>query len=193
MKVEVKELKMLLSYIENKISKLESSEEKSASELFNLNIVDSNLSLLLSGLTDEKEYNLTDRHPHIKKALCEFRKKDSLKNDETEVLENIASSCKNLLSFIKKIKKAASDSKNDFLEKNIISRLDFAQALINEIALINELPQKEAKKWLSKNIDIDTKIGAKILGSKTSPLKAQAARQNGKKGGRPPLKKKRLS
>ncbi|MCR5217154.1 hypothetical protein [Treponema sp.] len=190
MKVEVKELKVLLDYVENKISRLETSGIASSAELFDLNIVDSNLTLLLSTIGDAKEYDLTDRHPHIKKALAEYRENFSIKNDETSLLEQISSSCRSAINGLKKIKKAAAETSNPYLERNVGIRLDFAEVLINEIASINELSHKEMKKWLLQNIDVDGKIGARILGSKTSPLKAETARQNGKKGGRPSSKEK---
>lgn len=190
MKVEVKELKVLLEYVENKIARLETSGSASSAELFDLNIVDSNLTLLLSTIEEKKEYELTDRHPHIKKALMEYRENFSTKNDETHLLEQISSSCRNAINGLRKIQKAAADTSNPFLERNVSIRLEFAEVLINEIASINELSHKEMQKWLLQNVDVDGKIGARILGSKTSLSKAAAARENGKKGGRPPAAEK---
>ncbi|MBO6177236.1 MAG: hypothetical protein J6O39_06820 [Treponema sp.] len=190
MKVEVKELKVLLDYVENKIARLETSGSASSAELFDLNIVDSNLTLLLSTIEDKTEYDLTDRHPHIKKALMEYRDNFSTKNDDTHLLEQISSSCRNAINGLRKIQKAAADTSNPFLERNVGIRLEFAEVLINEIASINELSHKEMQQWLLQNVDVDGKIGARILGSKTSLSKAAAARENGKKGGRPPAAEK---
>ena len=188
MNVEKAELSELQKYVEKRIAKLSSDKNSDASELFDLNILDSTISLLLLSADEKKEtVSLTQNDKIVKEALSKYRRKFSVGKKSRIALDEISSGAEELCIELASLKKKASFDLTDekILSKNVQDRLDFAFALLDEIAAIKSSGKKTVEKWMTQKIPLPQKNAASIMGSVRTPKKAAASRKNGKKGGRP--------
>ena len=188
MQVEIKELEELRNYVSSKIEKLSASPETDSAKLFDLNILDSSISLLLlSASSDEDTVEIGPENKNIKTALLSFRKTFSVGGKSRLLMEEVSFSaselCMSLAALKKKVLETIPEEK--ILLKNLSSRIDFAYALMEEIAAIGKPSKKTAEKWQNEKVPLPGKSAASILGGITSPRKQEASRINGKKGGRP--------
>ena len=185
MKVEKKELIELHKMITKKIEKNSMSSKPDSTKLFDLNMIDSNLSLLLSMNEDKKVIELTRTDSKIKDALKEFRKNTKTKTDSMDLFNDIQDIAEDVSTAINKALKKVSAFNEEILVSNINTRLNQALYLMNEIIEASTKTKKLKKQWLTEKIPLPSKNAASQLGSIKSEKKAIASRENGKKGGRP--------
>ena len=69
--------------------------------------------------------------------------------------------------------------------ENLKKRLDHAQELLVQIALLKNESKKTLREWNTQIMPLPSSVAGTILGQMKTAKKAEASRENGKKGGRP--------
>ena len=171
-----------------KIEKLSAAPESDTAKLFDLNILDSSISLLLlSSSPEDDSVEVGPENKNVKTALFSFRKTFSVGGKCRLLMEEASFSASEVCMNLAALKKKISDSipEEKMLVKNLCSRIDFAYTLMEEIAAIGKPSKKTAEKWQTEKVPLPRKNAASILGGAVTPRKQEASRINGKKGGRP--------
>ena len=161
MTVEKKEILELQKYISAKIEEEKSAENPDSTRLFDLNLLDSNISLLVLGFYDSdenSEIELGTRDRQIKSALLEFRKTKTLKNKvqslsfegsngALEIIEQINNAKSNLENFCE-------DDETKILAENFLFRFDQALKILLPVASFSKSSKKNQKLWQTQKIDL---------------------------------------
>ena len=183
MLVKTEELKALHKYVLKSIETIKASDDSNSEYLFDLNTIDSNLSLLLDLHDSEKEIELTPRDKQIKDALKKY-KTERGKEDAKVFIKDLTSSVKDIIEKISKLDEKTKDTPHGELYSNIHQRLEAAENALYEIIRL-ENDSRALKEWQSKAVNMHLSGAGAALGRAKSERKAIAARENGKKGGRP--------
>lgn len=197
MTVETKEIFELQKYVLKQIEKIKSSQNPDNAKLFDLNILDSNLSLLLSSLeqssADEilgkQEIELGTRDSQIKNALLEFRKSkkfnSSFENISFQYSQVSSQIIEELNNVIENLKIYENQADTQILSENLKIRFQECKEILSEISNLPNQTKKNQKLWQTEKIPLSAKSAASTLGSVKSEKKSLAAKKNGKLGGRP--------
>lgn len=197
MTVEAKEIFELQKYVLRQIEKIKSSQNPDNAKLFDLNILDSNLSLLVSSLQQssesenfgKQEIELGTRDTQIKNALLEFRKtkkfNSSFENISFQYSQVSAQIIEEINNLIENLKLYENQEESKILCENLKIRFQEAKDVLSEISNLPNLTKKNQKLWQTEKIPLSAKMAASTLGSIKSEKKALSSQKNGKKGGRP--------
>lgn len=183
--IEVKELEALQRNIQEEIKSLSKSDTIDNSRLFDLKILDSNLSLLLMGADKEKSIELGPFDKQIKKEILDFRLNNKSKPAAEIYIEEVSLNCEEISTSLKALIEKVENYDEEILAKNFMARLKKALLYTEELSELKNKTKKEKKEWQNQTIPLSIKGAAATLGSAKTAKKAQAARENGKKGGRP--------
>ncbi|HAZ95695.1 hypothetical protein [uncultured Treponema sp.] len=186
MTIEKKEIIELQKSVERKIEELQLSAKPDSAQIFDLNMLDSNISLFL--LAAEFKDNPVELKPSDKliiEALKKFRSNSTKEIDIETFAKEAAAAANEILSLIDQFEEQIEDSTEKIFCANLKARLDSAYSSIQQIAFLKNEGKKNLKLWQTQEIPLSVSNAGKILGKIKSEKKAAASRANGKKGGRP--------
>ncbi len=186
MTVEKKEIVELQKSIEHKIQELHLSPNPDSAQIFDLNMLDSNISLfLLAAEFKDDPIELKANDKIIIDALKTFRVK-SVKESSIELLaKKSALLADEILDLITQFEENIENSSEKQFAKNIKERLDLAYGAIRQISALKTETKKNIKLWQNEEVPLPVSNAGKILGKIKTEKKAASSRENGKKGGRP--------
>lgn len=190
MTVEKNDIVKLQKLVEKRITQIELSPNPDSSELFDLNMLDSNISLLLmKAELEDGPIELTSVDKKIKDALKSFRtsiqEKESKPVDSTVMTEEILLAANEIVEMIRNLEDKVELHPEKTFAENLKKRLDHAQELLVQIALLKNESKKTLREWNTQIMPIPSSVAGTILGQMKTAKKAEASRENGKKGGRP--------
>ena len=186
MTIEKKEIIELQKSVERKIEELQLSAKPDSAQIFDLNMLDSNISLfLLAAEFKDDPVELKPSDKLIIEALKKFRSNSTKEIDIETFAKEAATAANEILSLIDQFEEQIEDSTEKIFCANIKVRLDSAYSSIQQIAFLKNEGKKNLKLWQTQEIPLPVSNAGKILGKIKSEKKAAASRANGKKGGRP--------
>ena len=186
MTIEKKEIIELQKSVERKIEELQLSAKPDSAQIFDLNMLDSNISLfLLAAEFKDDPVELKPSDKLIIEALKKFRSNPTKEIDIETFAKEAAAAANEILSLIDQFEEQIEDSTEKIFCANIKVRLDSAYSSIQQIAFLKNEGKKNLKLWQTQEIPLSVSNAGKILGKIKSEKKAAASRANGKKGGRP--------
>ncbi|WP_295796368.1 hypothetical protein [uncultured Treponema sp.] len=186
MTIEKKEIIELQKSVERKIEELQLSAKPDSAQIFDLNMLDSNISLfLLAAEFKDDPVELKPSDKLIIEALKKFRSNSTKEIDIETFAKEAAAAANEILSLIDQFEEQIEDSTEKIFCANLKARLDSAYSSIQQIAFLKNKGKKNLKLWQTQEIPLSVSNAGKILGKIKSEKKAAASRANGKKGGRP--------
>lgn len=186
MTIEKKEIIELQKSVERKIEELQLSAKPDSAQIFDLNMLDSNISLfLLAAEFKDDPVELKPSDKLIIEALKKFRSNSTKEIDIETFAKEAAAAANEILSLIDQFEEQIEDSTEKIFCANLKARLDSAYSSIQQIAFLKNEGKKNLKLWQTQEIPLSVSNAGKILGKIKSEKKAAASRANGKKGGRP--------
>lgn len=187
MTIEKKEIIELQKSVERKIEEIQLSAKPDSAQIFDLNMLDSNISLfLLAAEFKDDPVELKPGDKLIIEALKKFRSGSTKEADIETFAKEAATAANEILSLIEQLEDRLEGSSEKIFCANLKARLDDAYSSIQQIAFLKNEGKKTLKLWQTQEIPLPVSNAGTILGKIKSEKKAAASRANGKKGGRPP-------
>ncbi|WP_407396433.1 hypothetical protein [Treponema sp.] len=184
--VEKKEIIELQKHIERKINEMNLSPKPDSAKIFDLNMLDSNISLFLLGAEfKDGPLELTAKDKLIIDALRSYRNSSVKEMDITDVANDIALAATEILDLINMLEDRVANIPEKNFTGNVKMRLDSAFETIRQLTELKKSQKKLIKEWQTSEIPLPLTNAGKLLGRVKSEKKAAASRENGKKGGRP--------
>ena len=184
--VEKEEILELQKHVERRINEMNLSPKPDSAKIFDLNMLDSNISLFLLGAEfKEGPLELTAGDRLIIQALREFRNESVKERDISEIANEIADAAVEILDLMNILEERVSQIQEEIFVKNVKIRIDTAYETIRQLKDLKKAPKKTIKEWETQEIGLPLTNAGKLLGMVKTEKKAAASRENGKKGGRP--------
>ena len=178
MTVEKNDIVKLQKLVEKRITQIELSPNPDSSELFDLNMLDSNISLLLmKAELEDGPIELTSVDKKIKDALKSFRtsiqEKESKPVDSTVMTEEILLAANEIVEMIRNLEDKVELHPEKTFAENLKKRLDHAQELLVQIALLKNESKKTLREWNTQIMPLPSSVAGTILGQMKSAKKAE--------------------
>lgn len=184
--VEKNEILELQKHVERRINEMNLSPKPDSAKLFDLNMLDSNISLFLLGAEfKEGPLELTPGDKLIIQALRDFRNESVKERDISEFANEIAEAAVEILDLLNILEDRVAQIPGEIFVRNVKTRIDAAHETLRQLKDLKNAPKKSIKEWETQEIGLPLTNAGKILGRVKSEKKAAASRENGKKGGRP--------
>ena len=186
MVVEKKEIIELQKHIERKINEMNLSPKPDSAKIFDLNMLDSNISLFLLGAEfRDGPLELLSKDKLIIDALRAFRN-DSVKvMDISDMANDIALAAQEILELIDNLEDRVGNIQEKIFTDNVKARLDSAYETLRQLTDLKKAQKKVIKEWQTTEVPLPLTNAGRLLGRARTEKKAAASRENGKKGGRP--------
>lgn len=186
MVVDKNEIIELQKHIERKINEMNLSPKPDSAKIFDLNMLDSNISLFLLGAEfRDGPLELTAKDRLISDALRKFRNGSVNERDFGDVAKEIADASLEILDLINHLEDKIENLNEKIFAENVKARLSPAYESIRQLTDLKKAGKRELKEWQTKEIPLPLTNAGKLLGRVKTEKKAKASRENGKKGGRP--------
>ena len=188
MKVTLKDLRKLEDDVSEQIQDLTIVPNSDFEKLAELRTLSFNISIIFLRHSMEKESTVIELGKNegerlIVEALKPIRVKDvQSRIRSVDFVDNISDMALELIQRIDELKGGMKGSRS-ILSENIMYRLNAAGNYLGEIASLKDDEELLAE-WKKNRIQ-EVQIAASVLGQSKSEKKSEAARENGRKGGRP--------
>ncbi|MBP5358404.1 MAG: hypothetical protein J6Y69_04370 [Treponema sp.] len=189
MKVTIKEIRRLQDDITDKIDELNDDPDADYEKLTDLRSIHFNLSMLFLRYSMEKDTTVIEldensEYRNVIEALKPRRKNIGTKQGNTDALvSQLTPLLQNLLNDIDDLRASLTTGSRNYLSKNIDAQLMRAKEPIEKIISL-ENDEETLAVW-KKGIVSSIVNAAATMGKTRTEKKAAAARENGRKGGRP--------
>ena len=186
MVVEKKEIIELQKYIERKINEMNLSPKPDSAKIFDLNMLDSNISLFLLGAEfRDGPLELLSKDKLIIDALRAFRNDSVKEMDISDMANDIALAAQEILELIDNLEDRVGNIQEKIFTDNVKARLDSAYETLRQLTELKKAQKKVIKEWQTTEVPLPLTNAGRLLGRARTEKKAAASRENGKKGGRP--------
>ena len=188
MTVEKKEIEELKKIVSRKLDELNLSANPDSAEIFDLSMLDSNISLFLLVAEfqgDPIELNPSDKM--IIDALKKFRGDFSKDVDPESFTDEAYVAASEIIDLIDQFQERLDAHPERIYAANIKARFDVARSALKQVAALKRETKKSLKLWKSQEVPLPFAAAPKSTKAK-SEKRAEASRRNGMKGGRPPKK-----
>ncbi len=186
MVVEKKEIIELQKHIERKINEMNLSPKPDSAKIFDLNMLDSNISLFLLGAEfRDGPLELLSKDKLIIDALRAFRNDSVKEMDISDMANDIALATQEILELIDSLEDRVGNIQEKIFVDNVKARLDSAYETLRQLTELKKAQKKVIKEWQTTEIPLPLTNAGRLLGRVKSEKKAAASRENGRKGGRP--------
>ncbi|MBR7080809.1 MAG: hypothetical protein IKI40_09865 [Treponema sp.] len=189
MKVTIKEIRRLQDDITDKIDLLNDDPDADYEKLTELRSIHFNLSMLFLRYSMEKDTTVIEldensEYRNVIEALKPRRKIIGTKQGNTDALvSQLSPLLQNLLNDIDDLRSTLTTGSRNYLSKNIDAQLIRAKEPIEKIMSL-ETDEETLALW-KKSMVSSVVNAASTMGKTRTEKKAAAARENGRKGGRP--------
>ena len=190
MTVTLKEIRQLQDVISDEIKEIRASGDADYERLAQLRTLSFNISMFFLRNSMEKDSTEIELNPedksdsHLIAALKPLRKtKVRTTATPLSLLDDICSLTKTAAEDTTFIRTTLSRMEEGMLRENLERRLAEAVKILEEVAALKD-DGAALSRWQTERIE-DRAAAASMLGRVKSEKKAAAARENGKKGGRP--------
>ena len=186
MVVEKKEIIELQKHIERKINEMNLSPKPDSAKIFDLNMLDSNISLFLLGAEfRDGPLELLSKDKLIIDALRAFRNDSVKEMDISDMANDIALAAQEILELIDNLEDRVGNIQEKIFTDNVKARLDSAYETLRQLTELKKAQKKVIKEWQTTEVPLPLTNAGRLLGRARTEKKAAASRENGKKGGRP--------
>ena len=186
MGVEKKEIIELQKHIERKINEMNLSPKPDSAKIFDLNMLDSNISLFLLGAEfRDGPLELLSKDKLIIDALRAFRNDSVKEMDISDMANDIALAAQEILELIDNLEDRVGNIQEKIFTDNVKARLDSAYETLRQLTELKKAQKKVIKEWQTTEVPLPLTNAGRLLGRARTEKKAAASRENGKKGGRP--------
>ena len=187
MKVTLKEIRKLQDRVSDQINTMKDSEDADYDRLAELRALSFNISMIFLRYSMEKddvEIELGQSDEKIIEAIKPQRRNETIQSlTPVSYIENATTICKTIQEDLLFLISTSNQCGTEMLRENIVLRLEQASHAVAAILKLKE-DNKTQSLW-SKQIVLERSEAASIMGRARTAKKAAAARENGKKGGRP--------
>ena len=186
--VEKKEIEELQKIVSRKLDELNLAANPDSAEIFDLSMLDSNISLFLLAAEfqdDPIELNPSDKL--IIDALKKFRGDFPREADPEAFTDEAYVAASEIIDLIDQFYERLDAHPERIYAANIKARFDVARAALKQVASLKRETKKNLKLWKSQEVPLPFAAAPKSTKAK-SEKRAEASRRNGMKGGRPPKK-----
>lgn len=187
MTVTLRELRRLQEDVAEKILVLKDAPEADYKQLSELRSLSFSLSMLFLNYSLEKDSTEIELGPDKEKiiaALKPLRKAEIKKSQtSTDFMTSLFVMIKDVLSDLDDMEEILIACPNQMLRENVCTKIQTAQKALGAVQAL-QTDEKLLSIWKSIKI-VELGEAASLLGRARTEKKAAAARENGKKGGRP--------
>ena len=189
MTVEKKEIEELQKIVSRKLDELHLAANPDSAEIFDLSMLDSNISLfLLAAEFQDDPIELKSSDKLIIDALKKYRSEFSKEADPEAFTDEAYVASSEIIDLIDQFQERLDAHPEKIYAANIKARFDVARAVLKQVAALKRETKKNLKLWKSQEMPLPFSAPAKAATKAKSEKRAEASRRNGMKGGRPPKK-----
>lgn len=176
MKVEKKEIVDLQADVQKRIEVLQTASVPNSAELFDLNMLDSNISLfLLNSEFHDGPMELGSHDTMIKDALLKFRLSRNDKSDAEILIASAADAAEDIVAMIRDAADALDGICGGAVSENIFARFEMAESFLLQIVKLRDAGKITLKKWQASEIPLALPAlkknqGKKKTGSTKKPV-----------------------
>ncbi|MBO5607576.1 MAG: hypothetical protein J5930_06725 [Treponema sp.] len=187
MKVTLKEIRRLQDDVSDRIKSMSENPDSDFDALAELRTLNFNISMIFLRYSLEKDstvIELGEGDEKIVEALAPLRVREVQKKlPAVDAVDTIATLAAAMIGDIESLENHVDSCHSVILKENIARQLASAKSALSDIAMLQKNPDL-LKLWESGPVQELGKAAA-MMGRTKSERKAAAARENGKKGGRP--------
>ena len=183
--VEKKEIEELQKIVSRKLAELQLAANPDSAEIFDLSMLDSNISLfLLAAEFQDDPIELKSSDKLIIDALKKYRVDFSRDADPEVFTDEAYVAASEILDLIDQFYERLDAHPERIYAANIKARFDVARVALKQVAALKRETKKNLKLWKSQEVPLPFASAQKSTKAK-SERRAEASRRNGQKGGRP--------
>ena len=183
--VEKKEIEELQKIVSRKLAELQLAANPDSAEIFDLSMLDSNISLfLLAAEFQDDPIELKSSDKLIIDALKKYRGDFPREADPEAFTDEAYVAASEIIDLIDQFQERLDTHPERIYAANIKARFDVARVALKQVAALKRETKKNLKLWKSQEVPLPFAASPKSTKAK-SEKRAEASRRNGQKGGRP--------